>query len=876
MYFFLKHKRKLGLLFLIAFFTKGFGTVCAQKPFLKNDSYMHWDALMNYDISNDGKFVWYCHASLSSGISLVIRALDSDYSHDYFNISGRPTFTSDSKHILFIADNSLNIVRLKDGRRKMVSNVISFFTPEYESTKWVAYYREDGFYLLNLMSGETEEFGKTKMCVFNGQGTAMVLGGDSLLEWVELGDLKRRRVIHNGAVSNVVFNFAGDAIAFCPIINKIKFLFYYKRGMDNSIELLGPESGFAKEGRVSFRDPQFTNDGTSIYFSMVVPSSKPMVDSSHEKKLNVTNLRLWHYKESYMRPILERLNEVREIEISAAVNVADRKVILLEKPNLTSIIGGSKRGNNFVITHVMGNYAEQNWNEYQKSYELVSIKDGSSIRILNDAPVYTMDPKLSPNERFVSWYDYSKNGYFIYEIASGEVREVTIGIKGEFVAGNDERYADLVGFTYGSFWTADDRGLIVYDKYDIWQVDPYGVRDPINITNGQGRRNAIMFRLAANEFAFPPPSIGDTLLLAAFDISNKKNGLFKVILGKENALNVGNMADAIYYYPWIFASRTPKEPLKAKYSDVYVLQHMKSNSAPNICVTRDFKSFRLLSDIQPQKKYNWMTTELIKWKQKDGREMHGILYKPENFDSTRKYPIILHYYEKTSQELNLYKFPELSSGALDIPWYVSNEYLVFVPDIYMEPGRPAEGIINSVASAIERLSQFSWVDKKKIGLQGHSFGGYETFVLATGMNCFAAAQASAGLSDFISGYGSLGGGAGHLFEVGQNNMRSLPWERQDLYIESSPVLKAGNVVSPMLIMHNKDDGAVDFVQSLEMYVALRRQKKPVWMLEYIGEGHTLSDQDNKLDFTIRQQQFFAHYLKDSLAAGWMLEPTPVN
>jgi dipeptidyl aminopeptidase/acylaminoacyl peptidase len=249
----------------------------------------------------------------------------------------------------------------------------------------------------------------------------------------------------------------------------------------------------------------------------------------------------------------------------------------------------------------------------------------------------------------------------------------------------------------------------------------------------------------------------------------------------------------------------------------------------------------------------------------------GILYTPENFDTQKKYPLIFHYYEISSDQLYLFRKPTLSSGGLDISWYVSNGYLVFIPDIKIPKGHPGKGAL-SVIRAAKYFHRKPWVGK--MGLQGHSFGGYITNYLITHNNLFAAAQESAGPADFISGYGAVkkytGNGMQYLYERGQNNIGVTPWQRQDLYITNSPIFRADKINTPLLILHNEEDNAVPVSQGIELFTALRRLKKPAWLLQYDGEGHMLINEQHKLDFSRRQQQFFDHYLKGLPAPEWML------
>jgi dipeptidyl aminopeptidase/acylaminoacyl peptidase len=222
----------------------------------------------------------------------------------------------------------------------------------------------------------------------------------------------------------------------------------------------------------------------------------------------------------------------------------------------------------------------------------------------------------------------------------------------------------------------------------------------------------------------------------------------------------------------------------------------------------------------------------------------------------------------------------LSPTNINIPWYVSREYAVFIPDIEIAPGRPGYSALSTVESSVRYLAtNFRWIDRDRIGLQGHSFGGYEVNYMAMNSNLFAAVQSSAGPTDFISSYSTLRNNQSsqEIHEVGQDKLGVPPWDNVMRYIENSPVFSVNKASTPILLMHGTGDDNVNFNQSLEFYLSLRRLKKPVWLLEYQEQGHVLPDQGGEgIDFTIRQQQFFDHYLKSAPAPLWMVEGIPAK
>ncbi len=405
-------------------------------------------------------------------------------------------------------------------------------------------------------------------------------------------------------------------------------------------------------------------------------------------------------------------------------------------------------------------------------------------------------------------------------------------------------------------WIEGGAAVLIYDEYDIWQVDVSGERSPVNLTNRYGQSHHIKFRLTSSDpIAY---SSNESLLLTAFNSLTRYNGFYRKKIsqkGDPEFLSMGPLH--------IFTHPEQAEglhclnniaPLKAKDADKWIVTPHSSNEAPNFHVTTDFRSYKKLTDFKPQEKYNWLTTELISWKQLDGTFSQGVLYKPENFNPNIKYPVIFTYYEDGLSN-NLFEFqsPDFTDGGqINIPWFVSRGYLVFTPDIYYTVGQAGKSICNSVVSAAEYLSKMPWVDASKMAIGGQSYGGYETNFLVTHSNLFAAAVSSAGISDCISHYGQLlpeahtGTDGNGIYESGQMRIGTTLWENPDLYFENSPIFKINEVTTPILIRHNKGDENVPWMQSVEFFTGLRRLQKPAWMLQYDDGDHGLGSSDKRL------------------------------
>ncbi len=343
----------------------------------------------------------------------------------------------------------------------------------------------------------------------------------------------------------------------------------------------------------------------------------------------------------------------------------------------------------------------------------------------------------------------------------------------------------------------------------------------MNITNGFGAKNHIRFTFTGLNNGLTGADREGAIVFSAFCTENKYNGFYK------GTIRAAADPVKLEMGPYIFC-QIPDEllgfkPVKALAANLWLVERMSAMESPNYFLTSDFSHFSQLTDVNPQKSYNWLTAELISWKQFDGTFTQGILYKPENFDPHVKYPVIFNYYEMlTNRAVYVYEFcpPDFIHTDIDIPLFVSRGYIVIEADIHFSiAGKSKNGngtsAYNSVVSGARFISRFPWVDSTKIGINGHSFGGAITYDLVTQSHVFAAAIASAGAVDGVSQYLTLGGPWAEpegdriaLTEIGQGRMGVTLWQRPDLYLKNSAILHADKVITPILIMHNMKDYAV--------------------------------------------------------------------
>jgi dipeptidyl aminopeptidase/acylaminoacyl peptidase len=849
----------------------------------------NWAGVLDPDISNDGKFVLYTIRNIPIGGHTLKVVSTTDRRQYNIEMAGFANFTPDSKKVIFQRNDSLGLLDLDAGTIRFIRSVSIYRLNSGNYQSIIAYHIKetaDQVVLVNLSGKYQFSFSNAIDFVFSPDGKNIYLkisvGDSSENKELKMVDVEtgKSKVLWSGTdYGNIVFGkvngqlgFTGSRMHNGELITDI---WYYENGRDKAITLT--EKNTLLRNKTVTVD-HFSSNNTNIFFwtrEVQQPLKEPEIGvdvwSSTDNKLQSQQL--------------YETNQPTPLQLSL-INLNTRKIIdITEKgEECLSFFSGDFSDDLVVVQKIGEGDVENEWLWNKSSFGsiyLVNSVDGSR-RLVNDSVLkllYCGTYKLSPDNRFLIFYDPMDKNYVSYETSTGFKRNLTKNIKTSWTTALNADIPAAIFEPEGVAGFSDDnRSVFVYDQSDIWLLDLEGKRPALNVTNSTGKQKNMVFRFADYNYSSKKIPSKSKVLLRAFDRINKMDGYYMMIPG---ALGTSKLTMS----PCIFSGSEESDadlfvPLKAKDANVYLVRKMTASKSPNYFMTKDFKLFKEVSSVYPEKLYNWLTTELVSWTDYDGRTVQGILYKPENFDYCKKYPVIIHYYERLSGKLHRYTAPGYCTGDINIPYFVSNGYLVLTPDIYFTIGEPCNRVYNSIGSAADYLSTLAFVDSSKLGIQGHSRGGYETNCLITRTGKFAAACSAAGMSDYISLYGNMriNGRTRHRgFEFGYQRIGASLWEHPDLYIKNSPIFKADKVTTPLLIMHNKGDGDVPFSQSFELFTALRRFGKHVWMLQYDGEDHMiLTNHQFAKDFTIRLKQFFDHYLKDSLPPKWMTRGIPAK
>ncbi len=614
-----------------------------------------------------------------------------------------------------------------------------------------------------------------------------------------------------------------------------------------------------------YTKPVFSRNGQRLISGVapiIAPDDTTIVDFENPA------LDIWRWDAPMTPPQeLKNVGKVREKNYPVVIDLGTMHQTLVYSAPLATAEGADRwDGDWALVKDPTADAVEGQWNYFSPvEISLVNVNDGRK-RVLGKVPAGIAS--LSPGGKYVTWFD--DRNYYSYNISTGDTVNMTASMP--VLVWNDEDDHPMPAEPWGeACWSADDEAMLIYDKFDIWAVDPQGKRKPECVTGGEGRKRNLRFRYLKTDPEERFVKRGGEMLLEVFDYTDKYNGLATAVYGK-------NVKPALT----VLDGHAYTQVRKALDRNVYTWQRANFSESPDIwlCRGNDFGKALQLTDANPQMKdYNWGTAQLVKWRAYDGKESEGVLYVPENLDPSKKYPMLCVFYETGSEDLYRHYTMEPSWSWVNYPFYVSRGYVIFVPDIHYAPGLPGESCYNYVCSGAEEMCRrYPWIDKERIGIDGQSWGGYQTAYLVTRTDMFACAGSGAPVANMTSAFGGIRWESGDSrqaqYEQGQSRIGRNLWEAPELYIQNSPLFHADRVTTPLLIMHNDQDGAVPWYQGIEMFMALRRLQKPVWMLQYNGEAHNIRARKNRKDITVRLQQFFDHYLKGDPMPKWMKEGIP--
>ncbi|MET0392481.1 MAG: prolyl oligopeptidase family serine peptidase [Chitinophagaceae bacterium] len=742
--------------------------------------------------------------------------------------------------------------------------------------------------LRNLQTGEEKRTRYVTGYLFSKNGRKLLAGtardpGDSLSEamillydlWGSFTDTLSRG---GNEFRNLALSGDGEQVAFLAErdarpkeLQKFFKLWYFREGMDTAVVLVDKHTPGMKIGTTVSENGalSFSRSGRRLFFGTAPvrpPKDTTLVD------MDLVKVDIWHYNDDYLQPVqLNRLRRDQQENFLAVYLLDQGRLQQLASKEIPQVIQTSEGdGDQFVGLTDAGRRIESQWTgATRKDIYLISVNDGTRKLIKSDLSGVIMPYYVSPGGKYVMWYDSKARNYFVWDGAAA--RNITEKIKvplfdEEYDSPSDPPPYGLMG------WQEGDSAVYVYDRYDVWNVPVIGKRSPALFrAANSGKRGPVSLRYIRLDSAERFINPGQELLFRAFDERNKQSALYFTSASGLPALQLSP-----YSYGAVQKARDAKR---------YIYTRENYVSSPDLVLLNRISTLpgagqelKLSAINRQQAEYNWGTAELFSWKAYNGRESQGIVYKPEDFDPAKKYPMICYFYETLSDGLYGYQAPAPTPSRLNIPFFVSRGYIVFAPDIHYSTGHPGRDAYNYIVSGARALVKKGFVDSTRIGLQGQSWGGYQVAYLVTATSLFKAAWAGAPVANMTSAYGGIRWESGmnrqFQYEKTQSRIGATLWEKPQLYIENSPLFHLPKVKTPLVIMANDADGAVPWYQGIELFTGLRRLGKKVWMLNYNGEAHNLVERKNRKDIQVREQQFFDWLLKEAQPARWITEGVP--
>ncbi|WP_053977824.1 alpha/beta hydrolase family protein [Mangrovimonas xylaniphaga] len=903
-----------GLLCLLAF------PMFSQKKVMDHADVTQWKTIQHSQISPNGQFVVYDLAveNFNSSLEVKDKSGASILEHER---AQKGQFTFDSKYLLFQVspskDSVMDMKRRKVDTKDLPKDSLAIFNLDRRALfkfgnlksykipeKWSGFVameleavnkkskdsegsseasdkkekktnKKNGFHLvlmnLSSLQGDTIKYVTNYTFSKFGNRLAYTTTGDENNEnagvfVVDLNSKKSTKVhdVKRATYSHINFSESGKYLGFIADQDTTKVhvkpneLFVWKEGSDKASKVV--DNANAPKGYLvsSHENLMFSRDESKLYFGLRKP---PVEKDTTLLDEEIVNVEVWTYDEPRLYTVQEL--ELKKDSIKSYTTIFDlkrQKVVQLATEAFPNVELEDHGNAEWALAYTEQPYTlESQWSGmWLRDYALINTKDGKTTPILNAVP----SAKLSPKGNYVYGYHEVDSTWFVYNIKKGTKIELTKGM----VFADELNDVPLPPSAYGSAgWTTDDKTLLLYDRFDIWMFNPETGKGS-KLTNGRNSKKVYRhIKLDKEEESIDP---NGTWLLSIFNDETKESG-FAQFNPKTNNLQ------ELVFGPYKFG-----KPKKADNHDALVFTRESFEEFPDLRLTEDdFKTDVRLSDANPQQsEFNWGTIELVHWNSLDGKPMTGMLVKPENFDPNKTYPMLVNFYERSSDNLYKHHTPSFGRSTINYSFYASRGYLIFNPDVTYREGYPGESSLNCVLPGVASLIEKGFVDKDNIGVQGHSWGGYQIAYLVTKTNMFKAAEAGAPVPNMISAYGGIRWWTGlsrqFQYEHGQSRIGGTPWEYPMRYIENSPIFNIDKIHTPLLIMHNDADGHVPWYQGIELFVSLRRLGKPSWFLNYEGEPHWPQKYQNKKDFNIRLAQYFDYFLKGAPKPLWMEKGVP--
>jgi len=883
----------------------------SEKKVLTLEDYPQWKHILSPSISSDSNWVSYTLRPNGGDATVTIKSLSADKVYE-IPYASRAMFSEDSRWAAYLIGVSKaetkklqkekkpvptkgELLNLATGEKHTIENISDinfsknskFFAAKKTKQDRAAKHNGTDLVLRNLETGISQNIGNVGEYRFNKPGAMLAYTVDAANKGgngVYLLNLMTGRLVPldtgEADYTQIAWDKEGTALAFLRgklekdywerdnvilaftgLGKKTFTRFEYDPSKDSQFpenmvisERVMPQRGRRPGSSISSQNRAliWSEDLSRIFCGIKEQEKKP-----EKSKEELPNVDIWHWKD-------EQIQSVQARRFERYVNFTYRSVFLLKEKKFLQLADKNMRTISLSRDGKWGVGQDplpylSDVETQQSDYYSVDTSTGERRSIVKGI---RRSFGISPHN---SCFLYIKDKQlWIYDFKKEETTNISAAAPVVFVNEEDDHPNEKPPFGLAG-WTKDGKAVIVNHKYDLWLL-PLDGKNPTNICNSLGDKEKIIFRYVQLD---PEEKFIDTskpLLLSAFGEWTKKDGYYQLDVGKEPK-------------KLVFADKLFGSIRKAKKTDKILYTIETFVEFPDLFVSgMDFSDAIKVTDANPQQKeYAWGRRILVDYANNKGQKLQATLALPAGYEEGKKYPMLVYFYEKMSQRHHQYSMPTYDDRP-HMSAYASDGYLVLMPDIVFEIGKPGTSSLDCVSSAVQKVIDLGYADPERIGLQGHSWGGFQTSFIVTQTDMFACVVSGAPPTciegEFNQVFKSSGNNNHSYYARSQGRMGTDPWKDHELYRSQSAIQNADKITTPFMLLHGTEDGSVDWIQSLEYYNAARYLGKEVIFLSYPGEPHHLAKEENQKDFQLRMKQYFEHYLKGKPMPDWMANGIP--
>lgn len=850
------YKRKSFCIYILKLFCfLSVVLVHGQKPIHERTRIKASDTLLSKNtyiqvLSSDGR--WVVFKELFDNKANVLHVqhtsnekrfeLEDSYDFDFSN--NNQWFGTKSKD-----SNSFKLIDLLQQQETDFGSISSFqFSAD---SRFLALLNESNLTLINLETQDTQELKNVKSFKWHPQlNRLMIHRVTATLSTILVYEASTKLLVilekgKHFEYTKMTWSGSGNSIAFIESspLQKLHHFRFNDHNLEHQHKVLKVP---LVEGSIIEKNIELKNDGSGVFFYRSSLKSEGSVFSGAE---------IWTTQDPWIVPRMKAY-KAREHSFKLVYwDVLNSHTEDLNDEKFPSYRFHPEHPN--VLVYNMLSYEPQYKQFPDIDLYIKNLQTGKLKLIVEKISTAPNTFSFSPSGRYVSFF---KNGdWWVYDCISENKINVTHDIATSFE--NKQLYGIENVLPYGNpGWTADEKQLFLYDQYDIWMVGMDN-GDPHKIT--LGKEQGISYRIQVDDSTLLASKTYSTS--SVFDI---EEGLLLSMKGDDLKSGYAYWSKDLGTKEKVYKPAHVEEGQVSLEGGIIVFKKSKFNSPPSVqAVSLEMSKSRLLYQSNPSLlPLDLGREEVFHYTVNSEFQEKGVLIYPSQFDPNKRYPMVTWIYEQNSVEVNNFS-PPSNAGTIgfNILDYVLDGYFVLLPDISYKIGSPGVSALQSVLASIEVVLKQKSIDRTRLGLIGHSFGGYETSYIVSQTNLFSAAVAGAAVTDLISSYHDVAWDWNMnqmwRFEAQQLRMGASYYSSKDAYHQNSPLNYVEDIKTPLLLWAGKQDGNVNWSQSVYLYMGLKRLNSEAKLILFENEGHFLIDKVNQNFLRFETKKWFDTILK---------------